>query len=76
VVADDALTTDRIRERDPGLEAEFVTEVAPEVSDQLDELDLPGLVVENDAGAPITELAFDVLQRTGWPRPPRSELSA
>jgi hypothetical protein len=75
VVADDALTTDRIRDRDPGLEAEFVTEVAPEVSDQLEELDLPGLVVENDAGTPITQLAFDVLQRTGWPRPPRSEIS-
>jgi len=75
VVADDALTTDRIRDRDPGLEAQFVTEVAPEVSEQLDELDLPGFSVENDASAPITELAFDVLQRTDWPRPPRSEIS-
>jgi energy-coupling factor transporter ATP-binding protein EcfA2 len=75
VVADDALTNERIRERDPGLEAEFVTEVAPEVSGQLEELDLPGLTVENDSGTPITELAFDVLGRTGWPRPPRPESS-
>jgi hypothetical protein len=75
VVVDDALATDRIRERDPGLEAEFVTEVAPDVSDQIDELDLPGFTVDNDSGTPITQLAFEVLQRAGWPRPPRSELS-
>jgi hypothetical protein len=74
VVADDALATERIQERDPGLEAAFVTEVAPDVSDQIDELDLPGFEVENDARTPITDLAFEVLQRTGWPRPPRSEL--
>ena len=75
VVADDALTHDRIRERDPGLEAAFVTEIAPEVSDRLDELDLPGIEVENNARTPITQLAVEVLERTGWPRPPRSELT-
>jgi dephospho-CoA kinase len=75
VVADEALANERIRERDPGLEAEFVAEVAPEVSDQIDELDLPGFTVDNDSSTAITQLAFDVLQRTGWPRPLRSELS-
>jgi hypothetical protein len=75
VVADGALANDRIRERDPGLEAAFVTEVAPEVSDQMEELDLPGFTVDNNSGTPITELAFEVLRRTGWPRPPRSDLS-
>lgn len=75
VVADEALTNDRIRDRDPGLEAEFVAEVAPEVGDQLDELELPGLTIENDDGTPITELAFDVLRRTGWPVPPQPEVS-
>jgi energy-coupling factor transporter ATP-binding protein EcfA2 len=75
VVVDDALANERIRERDPGLEAAFVTEVAPEVSDQLDELDLPGFTVENDSRTPITELAFEVLRRTDWPRPPRSQPS-
>jgi hypothetical protein len=75
VVADDALANDRIRERDPGLEAAFVTEVAPEVSDRIDELDLPGFTVENDGITPITELAFEVLERTGWPRPRPSQLS-
>jgi hypothetical protein len=69
------LTNERIRERDPGLEAAFVTEVAPEVSEQLAELDLSGFTVENDSRTPITKLAFEVLQRTGWPRPDRSEPS-
>jgi hypothetical protein len=46
-----------------------------DVSDRIDELDLPGFTVDNDSETPITQLAFEVLQRTGWPRPPRSELS-
>jgi hypothetical protein len=75
VLADEGLTNNRIRDRDPGLEAEFVTEVAPEVSDQIDALDLPGFTVDNDSGTPITQLAFEVLRRTGWPRPPRAGLS-
>ena len=75
VVADEALTNDRILDRDPGLEAAFVTEVAPEVNDRLAQLDLPGFTVENDAQTPITELAYDVLRRTGWPHPSRSDLS-
>ena len=74
VVADEAVTTDRILDRDPGLEASFVTVVAPAVNDRLAELDLPGFTVDNDARTLITELAFQVLQRLGWPYPSRSEL--
>jgi hypothetical protein len=76
VVADDVVASRRIRKRDPGLEADFLEEVGPEVTDQLEELDLPGFTVLNNASTSITDLALEVLERAHWPRPHREENGA
>ena len=73
VVADDVVANRRIRERDPGLGADFLAAVGPEISDQLGELDLPGFTVQNNASTSITDLALEVLERANWPRPHRGE---
>jgi hypothetical protein len=67
VAADADVEDRRIRERDPGISASFLSELAPDVEEQMAGLRLPGFTVHNGPDTSITELARAVLQRARWP---------
>jgi hypothetical protein len=67
IVSEAGVEDRRIRERDPGISASFVAEVASDVEEQMAGLHLPGFTVHNGSATSITELAREVLRRAQWP---------
>lgn len=60
----------RIRHREAGSSAEFLSSVAEGLASVIDGLDVEALVVRNDAATSITDVGIEVIEAIGWPRRP------
>jgi hypothetical protein len=69
LVVEPAMLEQRLRRREPGSSAAFLTSVSPRIASTIGQLDLPGVSISNDGATSITDLATIVLDRLHWPHP-------
>ena len=67
LVVEPALLDQRLRRREPGSSAAYLTSVSARIAATIEQLDLPGFSISNDGATSITQVAMAALEQLDWP---------